>query len=64
MKPQLEQTPKKIETFLPTTGGKAENPYIKWIGLACIVLGLFEAVFAVRNREGDEMKCQKSTSVK
>ncbi|PHC37458.1 adhesin [Bacillus toyonensis] len=51
MKPQLEQTPKKIETFLPTTGGKAENPYIKWIGLACIVLGLFEAVFAVRNHK-------------
>ncbi len=64
MKPQLEQTPKKIETYLPTTGGKAENPYIKWIGLACVVLGLIGAVFAVRNREGDGMKCQKSTSVK
>ncbi|HDR5268933.1 TQXA domain-containing protein [Bacillus thuringiensis] len=51
MKPQLEQTPKKIETYLPTTGGKAENPYIKWIGLACIVLGLIGAVFAVRNRK-------------
>lgn len=51
MKPQLEQTPKKIETYLPTTGGKAENPYIKWIGLACVVLGLIGAVFAVRNRK-------------
>ncbi|EJQ99281.1 TQXA domain-containing protein [Bacillus cereus MSX-A1] len=50
-KPQLEQTPKKIETYLPTTGGKAENPYIKWIGLACVVLGLIGAVFAVRNRK-------------
>lgn len=49
--PQLEQTPKKIETYLPTTGGKAENPYIKWIGLACVVLGLIGAVFAVRNRK-------------
>lgn len=51
MKPQLEQTPKKIETFLQTTEGKADNPYIKWIGLACIVLGLFEAVCAVRNHK-------------
>ncbi|MFB6731580.1 SpaA isopeptide-forming pilin-related protein [Bacillus mobilis] len=51
MKPQLEQTPKKIETYLPTTGGKAENTYIKWIGLACVVLGLIGAVFAVRNRK-------------
>ncbi|HDR7761515.1 TPA: Cys-Gln thioester bond-forming surface protein [Bacillus cereus] len=51
MKPQLEQTPKKIETYLPTTGGKAENPYIKWIGLACVVLSLIGAVFAVRNRK-------------
>ncbi|WP_100619151.1 SpaA isopeptide-forming pilin-related protein [Bacillus cereus] len=51
MKPQLEQTPKKIEMYLPTTGGKAENPYIKWIGLACVVLGLIGAVFAVRNHK-------------
>ncbi|PFS27102.1 MSCRAMM family protein, partial [Bacillus thuringiensis] len=51
IKPQLEQTPKKIETYLPTTGGKAKNPYIKWIGLACVVLSLIGAVFAVRNRK-------------
>lgn len=50
-KPQLEQTPKKVENNLPTTGGKAENPYLKWIGLACIVLGTIGAVFAVRNRK-------------
>ncbi|PGE94890.1 adhesin, partial [Bacillus pseudomycoides] len=31
-KPQLDKTPEKSETRLPTTGGKAENPYIKWIG--------------------------------
>ncbi|MED4714262.1 MULTISPECIES: SpaA isopeptide-forming pilin-related protein [Bacillus] len=52
--PQLEQTPKKVEKVdanLPTTGGKAENPYIKWIGLACVVLGAIGAVFAVRNRK-------------
>lgn len=51
MKPQLEQKSKKIETYLPTTGGKAENPYIKWIGLACVVLGSIGAVFAVKNRK-------------
>ncbi|MGH1049241.1 SpaA isopeptide-forming pilin-related protein [Bacillus mycoides] len=51
MKPQLEQTPKKIETYLSTTGGKAENTYIKWIGLVCVALGLIGAVFAVRNRK-------------
>ncbi|WJE55856.1 SpaA isopeptide-forming pilin-related protein (plasmid) [Bacillus cereus] len=49
--PQQEQTPKKVENNLPTTGGKAENPYIKWIGLACIVLGAIGAVFAVRSRK-------------
>ncbi|WP_042978657.1 MSCRAMM family protein, partial [Bacillus clarus] len=51
MKPQLEQTPKKVEAHLPTTGGKAENPYIKWIGLACITFGAMGVVFAVRNRK-------------
>lgn len=45
---QPQQTPKKIEIYLPTTGGKAENPYIRWIGLANAVLGLIRAVFAVR----------------
>lgn len=37
--------------FLPITGDKAGNPYIKWIGIACIVLGLFEVVFAKRNHK-------------
>ncbi|EEM13372.1 Collagen adhesion protein [Bacillus pseudomycoides DSM 12442] len=50
-KPQLDKTPEKSETRLPTTGGKAENPYIKWIGIACIALGAIGAVFAVRNRK-------------
>jgi len=50
-KTQLEKTPEKLETKLPTTGGKAENPYIKWIGLSCIVLGAIGAVFVVRNRK-------------
>ncbi|PEI82932.1 adhesin [Bacillus toyonensis] len=39
-----------MEIYLPTTGGKAENPYIRWIGLASVVLGLIGAVFAVRIR--------------
>ncbi len=46
-----EQAPKKVEAYLPTTGGKAENPYIKWIGLACIAFGAMGAVFVVRNRK-------------
>ncbi|EJR30899.1 LPXTG-domain-containing protein cell wall anchor domain [Bacillus mycoides] len=50
-KPQLEQTPNKVETYLPTTGSKAENPYIRWIGLVCVALGLIGAVFVVRNRK-------------
>ncbi|MEW4151148.1 SpaA isopeptide-forming pilin-related protein [Bacillus thuringiensis] len=49
-KVQPEQAPKKV-THLPTTGGKAENPYIKWIGLACIAFGAMGAIFAVRNRK-------------
>ncbi|KEK21857.1 SpaA isopeptide-forming pilin-related protein [Bacillus gaemokensis] len=53
-KPQLEQTPKNVEMKLPTTGGKAENPYIKWIGLTCIALALIGAVFAMRNRKKAE----------
>lgn len=53
MKPPLEQTPKKLEMYLPTTGGKSENLYIKWIGLACVVLGLIGAVFAVRKLNYD-----------
>jgi LPXTG-motif cell wall-anchored protein len=47
---QPQQAPKKIEIYLPTTGGKAENTYIRWIGLACVVLVLIGAVFAVRIR--------------
>lgn len=49
--PQLEQTSKKIETYLSTTGAKAENPYIRWIGHVCVALGLIGAVFAARKRK-------------
>ncbi len=52
-KPQLEKTPEKVEEVggnLPTTGGKAKNPYLKWIGFACIALALTAFVFAMRNR--------------
>ncbi|PFZ03379.1 adhesin, partial [Bacillus pseudomycoides] len=56
-KPQLEQTPKQVEKVkenLPTTGGKAENPYLKWIGFGCIALALIGFVFAMRNRKKAE----------
>ncbi|PDZ10833.1 adhesin [Bacillus pseudomycoides] len=53
-KPQLEQTPKQVESNLPTTGGKAENPYLKWIGFGCIALALIGFVFAMRNRKKAE----------
>ncbi|MDA1775420.1 hypothetical protein PDJ95_29800, partial [Bacillus cereus] len=39
---------KIVESNLPTTGVKAENPYIKWIGIVCIAFGAIGAVFAVR----------------
>ncbi|EEL58396.1 Replicase RepFR55 [Bacillus cereus Rock4-18] len=48
---QPQQTPKKIEIYLPTTSRKSENPYIRWISLACVVLVLIGAAFAVRNRK-------------
>ncbi|MBE7121614.1 hypothetical protein FT638_17050 [Bacillus cereus] len=51
MKPQLEQTPNKVESNLPATDSKVENPYIKWIGFVCVALGLIGAVFAARNRK-------------
>ncbi|WP_018767637.1 SpaA isopeptide-forming pilin-related protein [Bacillus sp. 105MF] len=53
-KPQLEKTPEKSETRLPTTGGKAENPYLKWIGFGCIALALIGLIFAMRNRKKAE----------
>ncbi|MGG1140728.1 hypothetical protein ABE193_26320 [Bacillus mycoides] len=50
-KPQLKQTPKKVESKLLKTAGKDENPYIKWSGHICNILDLIRAVYAVRNRK-------------
>ncbi|EOP75033.1 LPXTG-domain-containing protein cell wall anchor domain [Bacillus cereus VD118] len=56
-KPQLRKTSGKVEKLegnLPTTGGKAENPHLKWIGFAFIVLVSIGFVFAIRNRKKAE----------
>ncbi|ARJ25633.1 adhesin (plasmid) [Bacillus mycoides] len=47
---QPEQ-PKKVENHLPTTGGKAENPYWKWIGATLVVLGSIVTVSVYRRRK-------------
>uniref|UniRef100_UPI001247768E LPXTG cell wall anchor domain-containing protein n=1 Tax=Bacillus safensis TaxID=561879 RepID=UPI001247768E len=53
-KPMKEQ-PKKVESHLPTTGGKAENLYWKWIGVTFVVLGSILAVYAFRKRKNQEV---------
>ena len=54
--PQLmKEQPKKVESHLPTTGGKAESPYWKWIGVTLVVLGSILAVYAFRKRKNQEV---------
>ena len=48
---QIKEQPKKVEGTLPTTGGKAENPYWKWIGATLVVLGSIVAVYVYRMRK-------------
>ncbi|HEQ3527501.1 TPA: Cys-Gln thioester bond-forming surface protein [Bacillus cereus] len=48
---QIKEQPKKVESHLPTTGGKAENPYWYWIGAALVALGSVIAVYAYRIRK-------------
>lgn len=48
---QPKEQPKKVENHLPTTGGKAENPYWYWIGATCLALGGIAAVYACRKRK-------------
>ncbi|MEK4504138.1 VaFE repeat-containing surface-anchored protein [Bacillus sp. FSL R12-0069] len=45
----VEAQPKKAEGTLPTTGGKAENPYWIWIGGVVMLLGGFLAIRAYRS---------------
>ncbi|MDA2637887.1 VaFE repeat-containing surface-anchored protein [Bacillus cereus] len=47
----VEVAPKKAEGILPTTGGKAENPYWVWIGGVVMLLGGFLAIRAYRVRK-------------
>ncbi|WP_244305915.1 VaFE repeat-containing surface-anchored protein [Bacillus cereus] len=49
IQPMVKATaPKKAEGTLPTTGGKAENPYWVWIGGVVMLLGGFLAIRAYR----------------
>ncbi|MEK4419157.1 VaFE repeat-containing surface-anchored protein [Bacillus sp. FSL K6-0268] len=51
----VEPAPKKVEHKLPTTGGKAENPYWMWIGGVVMLLGGFVAIRAYRtNKKANE----------
>ncbi|PHC37149.1 hypothetical protein COF09_27380 [Bacillus toyonensis] len=57
--PKVEQPAKvqlkKAEGTLPTTGGKAENPYWMWIGGVVLLLGGFVAIRAHRtNKKANE----------
>lgn len=46
-----EPAPKKVEHKLPTTGGKAENPYWMWIGGVVMLLGGLVAIRAYRTNK-------------
>ncbi|MED1384431.1 SpaA isopeptide-forming pilin-related protein, partial [Bacillus mycoides] len=51
----VEPAPKKVEHKLPTTGGKAENPYWMWIGGVVMLLGGLVAIRAYRtNKKANE----------
>ncbi|KIQ91328.1 hypothetical protein RW25_06020 [Bacillus sp. L_1B0_8] len=51
----VEPAPKKVENTLPTTGGKEENPYWKWIGGVVMLLGGLVAIRAYRtNKKANE----------
>ncbi|ANS52456.1 hypothetical protein BM86_35085 [Bacillus thuringiensis] len=50
----VEPAPKKVENTLPTTGGKEENPYWKWIGAVMMLLGGFVAIRAYRTQKANK----------
>ncbi|MBW3496461.1 SpaA isopeptide-forming pilin-related protein [Bacillus sp. FDAARGOS_1420] len=49
-----EPAPKKVEHKLPTTGGKAENPYWMWIGGVVMLLGGLVAIRAYRTQKANK----------
>jgi LPXTG-motif cell wall-anchored protein len=55
---QIKEQPKKVESHLPTTGGKAENPHWYWIGATLVALGSVAAVYAYRMRKKQNKKCK------
>ncbi|MFZ7807591.1 SpaA isopeptide-forming pilin-related protein [Bacillus thuringiensis] len=50
----VEPAPKKVEHKLPTTGGKAENPYWMWIGGVVMLLGGLVAIRAYRTQKANK----------
>ncbi|MGR5864857.1 LPXTG cell wall anchor domain-containing protein [Bacillus cereus] len=50
----VEPAPKKVENTLPTTGGKEENPYWKWIGGVVMLLGGLVAIRAYRTQKANK----------
>ncbi|MCQ6288677.1 SpaA isopeptide-forming pilin-related protein [Bacillus cereus] len=53
---QPKEQLKKVESHLPTTGGKAENPYWYWVGATCVALGGIAAVHAYRKRKKESLE--------
>ncbi|WP_242475763.1 SpaA isopeptide-forming pilin-related protein [Bacillus cereus group sp. N6] len=49
-----EPAPKEVEHKLPTTGGKAENPYWMWIGGVVMLLGGLVAIRAYRTQKANK----------
>jgi hypothetical protein len=46
---QIKEQPKKVESHLPTTGGKAENPHWYWIELHLSLLAVSQSSLRVQN---------------
>ncbi|MGR5880781.1 SpaA isopeptide-forming pilin-related protein [Bacillus cereus] len=58
---QIKEQPKKVESHLPTTGGKAENPHWYWIGATLVALGSVAAVYAYRMRKKSKTRNVSNT---
>jgi hypothetical protein len=57
---QIKEQPKKVESHLPTTGGKAENPHWYWRfwSYTCRSWQCRKAVYAYRMRKKQNKKCK------